>query len=270
MRSTLHKLSFALLAVTISASAWIPSAGAKPLLPVKIDGEHSATVSILQKDRQFVPAVFFRSFGVTVTWIAESQSVSLRKDDFLIQLPSGGASVIHRQEGTYIPLRYAAEALGMAVGYEAPTGTVTVDTNPAMKPSASEQALSSASEQALYWLGQITEAEAGGESYEGKVAVAAVILNRMESPVWPNTIQDVIFQIVKVDGTSYYQFSPVLDGRIYEVEATEETVRAVQEAMQGKDPTGGATVFYNPAKTNNAWVKERPVTTTIGNHVFAS
>lgn len=79
----------------------------------------------------------------------------------------------------------------------------------------------------------------------------------------------MIFQVVEVNGTEYYQFSPVADGRIYEVEPTEETYRAVQDALNGMDPTNGAAVFYNPDKTSNRWVQERPVSTTIGGHIFS-
>ena len=121
----------------------------------------------------------------------------------------------------------------------------------------------------LKWFYRIVEAEAGGESYEGKVAVAASILNRVNSDEWPDTITETIFQVTTYNGVSYYQYSPVLDRRIYEVTPSEETIQAVHEALQGSDPSNGAIVFYNPAKTNNQWVRSREVTTVIGNHVFA-
>lgn len=110
---------------------------------------------------------------------------------------------------------------------------------------------------------RIVHAESEGESYEGQVAVAAAILNRVRSDRFPDTMHGVVYQ---VEG-GYYQYSPVLDGRINQP-AGESAKRAVEEALNGSDPTGGATGFYNPAKTSNMWVRSQPVTTTIGGHVF--
>lgn len=110
---------------------------------------------------------------------------------------------------------------------------------------------------------RIVHAEAEGESFEGQVAVAASILNRIRSELYPNTMSGVVYQVV----SGKYQYSPVLDGRISRA-AGESAKRAVLEALNGDDPTGGATGFYNPAKTNNQWVRSRPVTRIIGNHVF--
>jgi hypothetical protein len=271
LRYSIHIVCSSLLALGLAASIALPAfaaeevAGAAAPLRITLHGEPAATSSIHRDDRLFVPAAFFRRLGVTVGWHSESQSVNLQMDGTRLVLPSGKADVIHRPEGTYIPLRFAAESLGLSVGYDTLTGTVSLQSS--HKNTASSG--NSSSDKDLYWLEQITEAEAGGEAYEGKIAVAAVILNRVDSPDWPNSIQEVIFQIVEVNGVSYYQFSPVLDGRLYEVTPNAETARAVQAALSGEDPTVGATVFYNPAKTDNRWVRERPVNTTIGNHIFA-
>ena len=106
-------------------------------------------------------------------------------------------------------------------------------------------------------------AESAGEPYLGQVAVAASVLNRVDSSLYPNTLTGVINQ--RVNG--YYQYSPVLDGRI-NLPANDSARRAVQDAISGQDPSLGATGFYNPRKTTNVWVRQQPVTTTIGNHVF--
>ncbi len=105
--------------------------------------------------------------------------------------------------------------------------------------------------------------EAAGEPFVGQVAVAASVLNRVASSIYPNTVTSVIRQVVN----GYYQYSPVLDGRI-NLPANDTARRAVQEAINGSDPSLGATGFYNPRKTTNQWVRSQPVTTTIGNHVF--
>lgn len=115
----------------------------------------------------------------------------------------------------------------------------------------------------LQELAQLVMAEAEGEPYKGKVAVAASVLNRVYDSRYPDTLHEVIFQVV--DG--HYQYSPVLDGRIYNT-PTQDCWNAVHDALAGWDPSLGATGFYNPAKTSNQWVRQQPVTVRIGNHVF--
>lgn len=113
-------------------------------------------------------------------------------------------------------------------------------------------------------LARLVRAEAEGEPYEGQVAVAAAVLNRLRDPRYPDTIPGIIYQVL--DG-KYYQFCPVADGRI-NLPATASSKRAVQDALQGWDPSGGAIGFYNPVTATNSWVRQRPVTAVIGNHVF--
>ncbi len=131
---------------------------------------------------------------------------------------------------------------------------------PAAVPAVSSRAFS-ASELDLF--ARIVHAESAGEPYIGQVAVAATILNRMDSSRYPNTLSGVVYQI---EG-GYYQYSPVLDGRI-NLPANETARMAVRDAISGQDPSLGATGFYNPRKTSNVWVRQQPVTTVIANHVF--
>lgn len=112
-------------------------------------------------------------------------------------------------------------------------------------------------------LARLVSAESAGEPFLGQVAVAATILNRLEDPRYPNTIPGIIYQ---VDNGSY-QYSPVLDGRI-NLPASSSAYQAIEQALQGIDPSNGANGFYNPAKTTNQWVRSQPVTAIIGEHVF--
>jgi LysM repeat protein len=112
-------------------------------------------------------------------------------------------------------------------------------------------------------LARLVTAEAGGESFEGEVAVAATVLNRMRDPLYPKTIPGIIYQVTN----GCYQYSPVLDGRINEPSSA-SAYQAVLSACSGWDPSNGANGFYNPAKTVNQWVESQPVTATIGNHIF--
>lgn len=136
------------------------------------------------------------------------------------------------------------------------------DSRPADPPSRGGYGSWNASDLSL--LARLVTAESSGEPYEGQVAVAATVLNRVRSGAYPDTIPGVVYQVV--DG-KYYQFSPVLDGRINTAPSS-TALRAVQDAVSGWDPSYGALGFYNPAKTSNYWVKIRPVTRMIGGHVF--
>lgn len=114
----------------------------------------------------------------------------------------------------------------------------------------------------LQLLARCVNGEARGEPYTGQVAVAAVILNRVKHPSFPNTISGVIYQ----KGA----FSAVADGQINVPIRTDSTVyQACRDAMNGWDPTGGAVYYYNPKKTTNRWIYTREVVKIIGNHRFA-
>lgn len=103
--------------------------------------------------------------------------------------------------------------------------------------------------------------EARSELYEGQVAVGAVILNRVKSSKFPNTIAGVIYQ----SGA----FTAVSDGQINVPIASNSTVvKAAQDALNGWDPTGGAIYYFNPKTATNKWIWSRPQIKTIGNHIF--
>ena len=111
-------------------------------------------------------------------------------------------------------------------------------------------------------LARLVYAEARGEPYSGQVAVAAVVLNRVKSSSFPNSISGVIYQ----KGA----FNVVDDGQInLSPNSTSTVYKAAQEAMNGSDPTNGALYFYNPSKTKSKWLFSLPTTMTIGKHVFA-
>ena len=118
------------------------------------------------------------------------------------------------------------------------------------------------SEEDIELLARLVHAEAKGESYNGKVAVAATVLNRVRSNSYPGTIRGVIYQY-----NFGYQYCPVRNGQINRP-ADEESRKAVREALRGKDPSRGALSFYNPANSYNRWIRSRPHAVTIGNHVF--
>ena len=113
----------------------------------------------------------------------------------------------------------------------------------------------------LQLIARAVNGEARGEPYEGQVAVAAVILNRVKHSSFPNSISGVIYQ----PGA----FTAVSDGQINVPIASNSTVyKACQDAMNGWDPTGGAIYYFNPNTATNAWIWSRTFIRQIGKHRF--
>ena len=112
----------------------------------------------------------------------------------------------------------------------------------------------------LYLLAKCIHAEARGEVYLGMVAVGAVILNRVASPDFPNTIYDVIYQP--------WAFTAVHDGQI-QLEPEGPAYQAAQDALNGWDPSYGSLYYYNPRTASSSWIFSRQTVVTIGQHIFA-
>ena len=112
----------------------------------------------------------------------------------------------------------------------------------------------------VYLLAKTIYAEGRGEPYVGQVAIGAVIMNRIRSTSFPNTISGVVYQ----KGA----FTAVDDGQI-NLTPNETAMKAARDAMNGWDPTGGALYYYNPAVATSAWIFDRQTITVIGKHVFA-
>lgn len=159
-----------------------------------------------------------------------------------------------------IPLENLIRANGLKTSLIRPGQVLEIPKN-----SGSELNRGNISRDDMALLARLIHAEARGESFEGQVAVGAVILNRLGSPHFPKTITEVVFQ----KSNRVYQFSPVGDGSI-DLEPDERAIRAAKEALSGRDPTGGALFFYNPVISEDQWIRTLPVLTKIGNHVFAT
>lgn len=111
----------------------------------------------------------------------------------------------------------------------------------------------------LYLLAKCIHAEARGEPYIGKVAVGAVILNRVASDLFPNTVYGVVYQP--------WAFTCTEDGQI-DLEPDRASWQAAQDALNGWDPSYGCIYYYNPRTATSSWIFNREIVTTIGQHVF--
>lgn len=116
------------------------------------------------------------------------------------------------------------------------------------------------SDQEKELLARAVYSEARGEHFQGQVAVAAVIINRVEDPDFPDDVAGVIFQP--------QAFTAVADGQFW-LNPDQASYRAVEEALKGEDPSFGALYYYNPATATSYWIFGRPTITRIGRHIFA-
>lgn len=126
--------------------------------------------------------------------------------------------------------------------------------------SSSSNVTDSYSSSDVALLARLIYGEARGESYVGQVAVGAVVLNRIKSPSFPNTMSGVIYQ--------KYAFTAVADGQI-NLTPNATAKKAAQDAINGWDPSYGSLYYYNPKIATSSWIFSRPTVVTIGNHVFA-
>lgn len=178
---------------------------------------------------------------LTLPTIADAASYTVQSGDSLWKIANKhGVSLVSLQHANnkYSALIYPGETLAIP-------GTL----------SASDKDL----------MARMVHAEAKGESYAGKVAVATVILNRVDHKAFPNTVNGVIYQR---SAGGYYAFTPVQNGTINQP-ADAEAKRAVNEALAYRGQGQGSIYFYNPRTAKSDWILTREVTITIGNHRFA-
>ena len=171
-----------------------------------------------------------------------------------LYLPQGNTILDNH---TLLPVRTLCAALGANVAWD-PVGFSVVITAGENGPIAS--ASEAYGYEDLYWLSHIINAESGNQPLEGKIAVGNVVLNRVASSIFPNSIYDVIFQ--------KHQFTPTANGSI-RLEPNAESIIAAKLCLDGANTVGNALFFLNPRTAPNSWAsRNRPYLTTIGAHAF--
>lgn len=157
----------------------------------------------------------------------------------------------------YVPIRILAKALHAEVLWNASERCAILEL-----PESSTQ-INEIPEEDVYWLSRIIAAESRGESYRGKLAVGSVILNRVQSPDYPNTVKGVIF-----DDRYGIQFTPVANQTIYQ-EPDAQSVQAAQECLAGGSLDDRILYFCNPARSTSDWMQKHcTYVFSIGHHDF--
>ena len=224
-------------------------------------------------DRTYVPlrAIAQRlDPGAEIAWDGSTRTATVTSDTLELSATLGQQWI--RANGRYfyaedgirilndsimVPIRTLATAMGSRVHWDPTTSDITVTRGQGAPEPASY------TEEDLYWLARIISAESQGEPLEGKIAVGNVVLNRVASDQFPDTVYGVIFD--RKWGT---QFTPVDNGAIY-WEPTAESVIAAKLCLEGARIPGDLLYFLDPSQSRNFWVMEnRPFVTTIGCHWF--
>lgn len=254
-----------------TASAANGNAGSPAPVRIMIDGEYTSlsAPATIRNAQTYVPIrEVSTALGATsVTWSGNAAVVRApgllieagRNDHYLV----ANGRYLFVKDGfmmkngcLMVPVRVLAEAFGADVYWLPALSTVWLSRGGgAITPGT---AFYSADD--VYWLSRIITAEARGESLFGKIAVGNVILNRIDSPLFPNTVYNVIF-----DRRSGIQFTPAHTGAVY-CTPTQESVIAAKIALDGGSVAGDSLYFSSVAQ---CWAaRHRPYTMTIGNHTF--
>jgi len=263
------KLLALLLTAAALCSLTLPAAAASAA--VYIDGNALQARCPLEQGTTYVPMRAFLNAvgGYEIWWDGTQQAAAARNAHNEILAPVGqkhitvnGISydlptpVYIKSDVTYVPLRIFAGALGHDVRWDRSLVGAAVDTNPPLAPYPY-------TEDDLYWLSRVIYAESGAESLEGQIAVGNVVLNRVRSKEYPDTIYDVIF-----DTKDAVQFEPTMNGSIYK-EPSSASVTAAKLALRGSRPVGDCMYFYAPALSQGKWINANcTYVRTIGCHRF--
>jgi len=223
-----------------------------------------------------VTYVGFREFSMfmgaaEVTWNSQKKTAAARSDRLSVSAKSNdlyitangrylwASSKVMIKNGTmFVPLRTIAKAFGCSVSWNAGEFAAYLNGGGPITQGSSFY-----NSDSVYWLSRIIHAEAAGESLLGKVAVGSVVLNRVRSKEYPNTIYGVIF-----DRKNGVQFTPAANGAVY-CTPSEESIIAAKLCLDGATISDKALFFLNEKIAESSWVSDnRKFLIAVGNHKF--
>lgn len=265
----LRKILTLLLIITLS----LQLSYAKNGISIKVNGKYLSTdvAPFISNSSTYVPIRFIsEALNINdITWNSSSNSVTIKADNKTLVLfvnknyaylnneyinLENNALIVNSR--TFIPVRFVSSCFDANVDWDEKSQTVIINSKDYVNSPVEENT-------SIYWLSRIIEAEASGEPYKGKVAVGEVILNRVKSNDFPNTIWGVIF-----DDNFGIQFEPVSNGTIYNTPSS-DSISAAKDALSGSNYVGECLYFLNPTIAKNNWIiKNREYYTTISNHDF--
>ena len=278
----LRRGCLAVIAWILLVSALIPTASAAAAFPpnasptrVYLDGKELLPGEcIILQSVTYVPLRKFCNLfaDCEISWNAKTSTATVKTKDLTMTVQSGAIYItanghyfytvgeVRNLGGhLYVPIRPLARALALSVNWNAKQRHVEL----AREGNVRAVAPATYNKDELYWLSRIISAEAKGEPLLGQIAVGNVVLNRVDSPSYPNTIYGVIFD--RKYGT---QFSPVSLGTIYQAPSASAVI-AAKICLEGYRISDQILFFLNPRIATNHWIEQaRPYAFTIGNHQF--
>lgn len=282
-RHLLSKLFITSLACLMLASGMILGVDAAVVFPeastptsVYLDGKEVLPGEcIILESVTYVPLRNFCNLfeDCRITWDAKTSTATVRTNDLTLTVQSGAVYItanghyyytvgeVRNLNGhLYVPIRPLARAFAAELYWNASARRVELTSDPTGRNAV---AWANYDADEVYWLSRIISAESKGEPLKGQIAVGNVVLNRVKSPAYPNTIYGVIFD--RKYGT---QFSPVAIGTIYQ-KPTAKAEIAAKICLEGYSLSEDILFFLNPRAATNFWiVKNRPYAFSIGNHDF--
>lgn len=259
-----RKLLCGLLA---AAALCLPAEAARPVA-VQVDGELLETGAYVENGTTYAPlrdllealgdgwSVWWDGSTATARAVCDEASLSAdpKGDSLTVNGQRYACAVDVREGRTYVPLRLTVKALGGGA-----------DWDPWLDGAAVTSAGAAYDAMDYYWLSRIISAESGGEDLEGQIAVGNVVLNRVYSPDFPDSIPKVIFDL-----DNGVQFEPVANGTVFQ-EPSELSREAARRVLEGENTAGTSLYFFAPALSEGTWFDEsRSFQQAIGSHRFYS
>lgn len=221
-----------------------------------------------------------KELGANVRWEDKFNHVEIAKNDISLSFQIGDTNCILNGKNTYmpqsiivndkvmLPLRFLSEAFEFNVLWNDSLNVAVINSDSNMTTEENLKKIINQNnfqytDEDLYWLSRLVHAEAQGESYNGKLTIANVIINRTKSNDFPNSIKSVIF-----DRNNGVQFTSTLNGQIY-LEPSQESTKAALDALNGNNNAKDILYFFNPKKSPSNWIaKNRQYAFTVENHNF--
>lgn len=250
-------------------------------ITIMVDGKQAELGDTVREldDRLFLPVVSLADiFGAKVDWDQDNEEVTIHTTEGNRIVLSNGVPVVYFNDSryrmdvapfiedgrTYLPIRSLADLLRAAVKWNEDEQLVELISIPLEEdfiPAIFKNEAEPFTDDDLMLLAKITQVESGYQSYEGQLAVANVILNRVKDSRFPDSIKDVIY--------SGKQFPPAHNGLLDKSEPNASVLRAAKDALNGKNNVEDAVYFFNPKVSKDKFWTSLTVITTIGVHSFA-
>ncbi|MEA4921623.1 MAG: cell wall hydrolase [Clostridiaceae bacterium] len=268
-------LIFSLIVIFLFMATAIPMSNASSLPKIYINGEaiSSSLSGALIGGTSYLPIkAVADAFGGTLSWNASTRTAYYKTSGLEITAGAGNLYILANGRALYasagifiqngrlmIPSRAVANCFGGSASWDGASRSVYITSGNSFIQSGD----SFYNSDNLWWLSCIISSESQGEPMTGQIAVGNVILNRVKSAEYPNTIYGVIF-----DRNYGVQFEPVLNGTIYDSPA-DSSVIAAKLCLEGVDLSGGSLYFYNPTIAQSNWIGNNcTYIMTIGTHKF--